>query len=79
MTTLTINVDSHVEQKFRKQAQFQYHNKKGYLGDAITEAMKKWLYDRQQKEIVEQALTDLRAGWKTGKILYRHRDELYDR
>lgn len=79
MTTLTINVDTETEQQFRKTAEKEYKGKKGYLGDAISEAMKKWLEERRQQKIAAEALADLRKGWKFGKILYKTREELHAR
>ena len=79
MTTLTINVDTEVEQEFRQHAKDTYKGKKGFLGDAITEAMKKWLEEHRQVEIAQQAIQLLRKGHKFGKLLYKRREELYGR
>ncbi len=79
MTTITISVDSSVEQEFRKRAAEAYEGRKGYLGDAITEAMEKWLAERKQKEITQKALELWKKGHNFGKLLYKKRDELYAR
>ena len=49
MTVITINVDDEVEAEFRKKSAEIYGFKKGYLGDAITEAMKKWLEEKKRR------------------------------
>lgn len=79
MTTLTINVDSEVERAFRQRAKEQRHGKKGFLGGALTEAMKIWLEEQQQKEITERALQKWRKGHVFGRLLYRQREELHAR
>ncbi len=79
MTTITVNVDTETEQEFRKIAKKTYKGKKGFLGGAITEAMKKWVNEKTQREIAQKAIEDMRKGHKFGKILYTKREELYDR
>ena len=78
MTTLTINVADDVEKQFRKHAAALYNGKKGFLGDAITEAMRNWLKEHTQQELAKQGLTLLKKGFPLGKILYKKRDELHD-
>ena len=79
MGTITIFVDDDVETSFRRIAGKMYSQKKGYLGDAITEAMKKWLDEQGQQRIAREELSRLRKGWNLGKILYKTRDELHER
>lgn len=43
MGTITINIDNDVEKQFRELAQKIYSKKKGYLGNAVTSLMKKWI------------------------------------
>ena len=40
MGIITVSVDDKVEKEFRKIAMEEYKGRKGFLGDAITEAMK---------------------------------------
>ncbi|OGY44623.1 MAG: hypothetical protein A2729_03515 [Candidatus Buchananbacteria bacterium RIFCSPHIGHO2_01_FULL_39_14] len=79
MTTITISVDNEIEQQFRKYAQEIYEGKKGFLGDAITQAMKEWLEQKKQQNLAEQAITQWKKGHKLGKLLYTKREELYGR
>lgn len=79
MTTITISVDSDVEERFRESAKKQYGGKKGYLGDAVTEAMKKWLLEVTSQEIAKRALNRMRKGFNMGGLTYSKREELYER
>ena len=75
MATITVNVSDDVEKKFRMRAAQLYGKKKGSLGRALTEAMDMWT----KKECLERSMTLLKQGLNTGKILYKKREELYDR
>ncbi len=79
MGTITVNVDDDVERRFREVAGITYHKKKGYLGRAITEAMKYWIYEKRQREISEKQLKLLEKGFSFGRKLYREREDLYGR
>ena len=79
MGTITVNVDDDIEGRFREVAGMAYHKKKGYLGKAITEAMKYWIYEKRQKEISERQLKLIERGFNFGGKLYKSRDDLYER
>lgn len=79
MGTITINVDDEVEKEFRKLANEESKGKKGFLGDAITEAMKKWVQEKEQGELSKKEIEVLRKGFRLGKITYKKREELYAR
>ena len=79
MGTMTINVDNEVEQQCRAIAQKIYSKKKGYLGNAVTSAMKKWIDEMKQKQISERELKLLENGFDMGKFKFRSREELYER
>ena len=79
MGTMTISVDNDVEQQFRALAQKIYSKKKGYLGNAVTSAMKKWIDEMTQKQISERELKLLENGFDMGKFKFRSREELYER
>ncbi len=79
MGTMTINVDNDVEQQFRAIAQKIYSKKKGYLGNAVTSAMKKWIDEMKQKQISERELKLLENGFDMGEFKFRSREELYER
>lgn len=79
MTTITVSVETDVEQEFRKHAKEARGGKKGYLGDAITEAMRKWLEEHQQGEITREAMVLWQKGHHFGRLLYKKREELHER
>ncbi len=79
MGTLTIKVDEKIEKKFREEAVKKFGAKKGYLGSAVEDAMKLWLMQEEQEEIKKRALAMMEKGFDMGKILYKHREELWER
>lgn len=79
MATITISVDDNVEKKFRKVAAEAYNGKKGYLGDAVTEAMEVWVAERKQRELARKGLEAMQKGFSMGKLLYTKRSELHGR
>ncbi len=79
MGTITVNVKNDVEKEFRKIVGAVHGTKKGSLGEAITDAMQKWILDKKQEKIAEEALKLLEQGFKFGKRLYKDRSELYER
>lgn len=78
MTTITVNVDDEIYEKFRKFAAEERNGKKGFLGDAITEDMKKHVEEKEQEAIKKRLLERLRKGVNVGFKGYKHRSELYD-
>ncbi|MBI4918698.1 hypothetical protein HY837_02120 [archaeon] len=79
MGTITVNVSNETENLFRKTVHKELGKGKGKLGGALDEAMKKWAEEKKQKEIGERLLKTMRKGFAMGKILYKHRSELYER
>lgn len=79
MGTITVNIEDEVEKEFRKIASEEYKGKKGFLGDAITEAMKEWIREKEQEEITEREIAILKKGFRLGKLMYKKKEELYAR
>lgn len=79
MGIITISVEDEVEARFRKWAAERFRNKKGFLGNAVTEAMKDKLKENEQKKIAEEAIALMNKGLKLGFKGYKSRDELYER
>ena len=80
MGTITVTVDDAVEIKFRKAVKDRLGIGKGKIGKAITEAMDRWAELDEQQKIREAAISRLEKGYHLGgKILYKHRSELYGR
>ena len=77
-TTITINIETEVLNKLRKLASAE-KQKKGFLGKVISEATKEYILEKEQEEIAKRQLEKMEIGYKMGKILIKHRDELYDR
>ena len=77
--TITISVDEQVEKKFRKVAGVKYGRRKGYLGKALSNAMKTWLAKQEEENVDVQAIEELRKGFKLGGLRYKDRGELHDR
>jgi len=77
-TTITININTEVLKKLRILATAQ-KQKKGFLGRTISEATREYIKEKEQDEIRKRALKRLRKGYNMGKILIKHRKELYDR
>jgi hypothetical protein len=75
--TMTVNVEKEVAAEFRKQAAMKYGKKKGFLGRALTDAMKEWAKKRDA-EVVTQGLKLLKEGIKMKEWKF-NREELYDR
>lgn len=78
MATITVNVDDEVYEKFRKLASEEHNGKKGFLGDSITEAMKKQVEETEQEATKRRLLELARKGFKLGFKGYKCRDELYE-
>jgi hypothetical protein len=79
MGTITISVDDDTERTFREVAGRKLGKKKGYLGQATTEAMRLWIRQMTQEEIARDALHLLETSVDYGEWRYRGRQELYDR
>ncbi len=79
MGTITINIDNDVEKQFRALAQKIYSKKKGYLGNAVTSAMQKWIDEATQKQISEREIKLLEKGFDMGELKFKSREELHER
>ena len=79
MGTITVNVKDEVEKEFKAVASIAHGGEKGYLEKAVTEAMQRWIYEKRQEKIAEEALKLLETGFDFGKRLYKDRSDLYER
>ena len=80
MATITVNVDDEVYEKFRKLASEEHNGKKGFLGDAITETMQKFVQENEIEAARQRLREKLRKGYNLGGIKPGFtRDDLYDR
>ncbi len=79
MGTITINIDDDIESELRKLIAEQ-GNKKGDLGRAITEAVRKMVKEKKEKEIAERQMKMSEKGlYRLPKNWKFNRDEIYDR
>lgn len=76
--TITINVNEEVEVKFRKVAKAKYGKKKGYLGRAVTEAIKEWA-EKKEYDPNKHALEMLEKGFNLGGIKMKNRAKWHER
>ena len=80
MATMTVSVEEEVANEFRQAVEEDKGGKKGDLGKAITEAMKKWLADRSDEKIAQRQLAILKVGqYKLSKGWKFRREEAYER
>ncbi len=79
MGTITVNVKDDVEKEFRELVRSVQGTKKGDLGKALTDAMQKWVYEKKQEKIAQEALKLIEQKFDFGKRLYKDRSELYER
>lgn len=79
MGTITINVKDEVEKEFRETVKKEIGVGKGKLGNAVEEALEKWVYEKRQKEIAQRAMELMNKGLYSLKGWKFNRDELYDR
>ena len=79
MGTITISIDDDLERSFRQVAERKLGRKKGYLGQATTEAMKLWIREVTQEEIANDALHIMESSVDYGNWHYKGRNELHDR
>ncbi len=75
--TITVNVEENVEREFRKKAESKYGKKKGYLGKALTEAMKVWS-KKTDEDIESRFIKLLESGIRMEKWKF-NRAELHER
>ena len=76
--TITINMEKGVLEKLKKLASKE-KQKKGFLGRTITEATKRYIEEKEEDKTRERLISVFRNGFDMGKILIKHREELYDR
>jgi len=77
--TITVSVEEDVEERFRKLASATYGKRKGYLGKALTDAMREWEKKKKEVDVDARALEILRKGFNLGGITYKKRAELHER
>jgi predicted transcriptional regulator len=79
MAVITISIDDDIEHHFREVAQRVIGKKKGYLRQAVSEALQLWLEQKDQERIARDALAIIEEGHRFGLKRYTGRRDLYDR
>lgn len=79
MGTITVNIKDKVEREFRAVASSAHEGEKGYLEEAVTEAMQRWIEEKRQGKIAEEALKLIEQSFNFGKRRYKDRSDLYER
>ncbi len=78
MAVITVSVDDEVYGRFRKIASEEKSGKKGFLGDTITDTMKKYVEEKEQDAIKKRLLALMKRGVRIGFMGYKSRSELYE-
>ncbi len=78
MGIMTISIENEVEHRFREEAARNFSGK-GFLKKAVSEALDKWVEEKQQNRITEKELVRLRKGYNMGNHLFSTRDDLHGR
>jgi len=79
MAVITISIDDEIERRFREVAKRVIGEKKGYIRQAVSEAMELWLEEKEQERIARDLLVIIGQGFHLGKKHYVRREDLYDR
>ena len=79
MGTITVNIKDEVEKEFKAVASIAHGGEKGYLEKAVVDAMQRWIEEKRQEKIAEEALKLIEQGFDFGKRLYKDRSDLYER
>ena len=79
MATITINVSQDAAEEFRKVVEEKFGHKKGALGKAVEEAIRKWVDEEEQKKIAERQIKLMKEGVGSLKGWKFNREEIYDR
>lgn len=77
--TITVSVEEEVEERFRKLASAAYGKRKGYLGKALTEAMREWEKKKKETDVNARALEMLEKGFDMGGLKTKDRSEWHER
>ena len=77
MGRITVNIKDEIEEEFRAVASIAHGSERGYLEKAVTDAIQRWIYEKRQEKIAEEALKLIEEGFDFGKRLYKDRNDLY--
>ena len=75
----TISLSREADEALERLATERYGRKKGAISKVISVALLNEAAESDQERLKKRALARLKRGWDMGGILYKSRDELYDR
>lgn len=78
MAVITISIDDETERRFREVAKRVIGEKKGYLRQAVSEALHLWLEKKDQEKIAQDALELISEGHDLGAWKFSKRRDLYE-
>lgn len=79
MGHITISLEKKDEQKLRALAKEKYGGKKGALAKAVAEGIGKLEQEKVRDRAIKKMIEIMDEGFDMGRILIKHRSELYDR
>lgn len=79
MGIMTTSISDTIETRFRKAVAMKFGTNKGALQKGIEFGMQKLIEEVELENLRKSAVERLEKGYKLGKLLYKSRDELYDR
>lgn len=79
MGNITLSLEDKGEEKARRIAKKKFGGKKGALSRVFSEGIRKLEGDEKRERSRKKLLEIMEKGYPMGKILYKHRSELYER
>ena len=79
MGHLTVSLSEESERKLRQIAREKYSDRKGALSQTIEDLVGLAQRESYRQRAIQSLLSHMERGYHMGKILYKHRSELYDR
>ena len=79
MAIITISLDDDLNNEFREVVRKKIGERKGAIGEALGEALKQWIHEKEQRQIADEMVKIMEKGFKMGKLKIKSRGELYDR
>lgn len=79
MGNITISLDKHAEERLRRIAAEEFHNKKGSLSKTIAMALDSLTEKTRHERAKNRQLRWMRQGFNMGKITIKSRADIYER
>ncbi len=79
MGTVTVSFEKDDEDRLRRLAHEKYNGRKGALSKVLSEGLRKLDEEENRLKAFESLKRKMEKGYDMGKIMVKHRAELYDR